>query len=210
MLDVNIRNDLEAIDFALAVARSGKLDAARQDKVLGQIETAVGRAADRLDAISPHLRADIGEGPGESFPIDATAVVKEACELVEPLAETHGISLNTDAPGISGYAIADPKLLTEMVAAMLRIVIADCAPGEAVTVVLSEATERTRIAVSGGIGMAFERLYAALELGDAANHGAFGHIARGMAAALGWGAVVSYSSQVGKGYRFVIELRRIG
>lgn len=210
MLDVNIRNDLEAIGFALAVARSGKLDAARQDKVLGQIETAVDRAADRLDAISPHLRADIGEGPGESFPIDATAVVKEACELVEPLAETHGISLNTDAPGISGYAIADPKLLTEMVGAMLQIVIADCAPGEAVTVVLSEATERTRITVSGGIGMAFERLYAALELSDAASHGPFGNIARGMGAALGWGAVVSYSSQVGKGYRFVIELRRIG
>jgi hypothetical protein len=210
MLDVNIRNDLEAIGFALAVARSGKLDAVRQDKVLGQIETAMGRAADRLDAISPHLRADIGEGPGESFPIDATAVVKEACELVESLAETQGIGLDVDAPGISGYAIADPKLLTEMVGAMLRIVIADCAPGEAVKVVLSEATERTRIAVSGGIGMSFERLYAALELSDAASHGPFGSIARGMGAALGWGAVVSYSSQVGKGYRFVIELRRIG
>jgi hypothetical protein len=210
LLDVNIRNDLEAIAFALAVARSGKLDGARQDKVLGQIETAATRAADRLDAISPHLRADIGEGPGESFPIDATAAVSEACELVEGLVETHGIALTTELPAISGFAIADPKLLTEMVEAMLRIVIADCAPGEAVKVELSEATERTRITISGGIGMAFERLYAALELSEAASHGPFGSIARGMGAALGWGAVVSYSSQVGKGYRFAIELRRIG
>jgi hypothetical protein len=210
LLDVNIRNDLEAIAFALAVARSGKLDAARRDKVLGQIEAAAGRAADRLDAISPHLRADIGEGPGESFPIDATAAVQEACELVGSLAETHGIALHAELPAISGFAIADPKLLGEMVEAMLRVVIADCAPGEAVRVELGEATERTRITVSGGIGMAFERLYAALELSDAGSHGPFGSIARGMAVALGWGAVVSYSSQVGKGYRFVIELRRIG
>ena len=210
LLDVNIRNDLEAIAFALAVARSSKLDAARQVKVLGQIEAAAGRAAARLDAISPHLRADIGEGPGESFPIDATAAVNEAVELVTPLAATHGVGLDCEVPAISGFAIADPKLLTEMVEAMLRIVIADCAPGEAVRAELSEATERTRITVSGGIGMAFERLYAALELRDAASHGPFGSIARGMAAALGWGAVVSYSSQVGKGYRFAIELRRIG
>jgi CHASE2 domain-containing sensor protein len=210
LLDVNIRNDLEAIAFALAVARSSKLDAARQDKVLSQIEAAADRATDRLDAISPHLRADIGEGPGESFPVDATMVVKEAVELVEPLAETHGIVLHAELPAISGFAIADPKLLTEMVEAMLRIVIADCAPGEAVKVELGEATERSRITISGGIGMAFERLYAALELSDASSHGPFGSIARGMAAALGWGAVVSYSSQVGKGYRFAIELRRIG
>ncbi len=210
LLDVNIRNDLEAIGFALAVARSGKLDAARQDKVLGQIEAAAGRAAVRLDAISPHLRADFGEAPGESFPIDATAAVKEACDLVEPLIESDGIGLHSELPSISGFAVADPKQLTEMVEAMLRIVIADCAPGEAVRVKVSEATERTRITVSGGIGMAFERLYAALELSDAASHGPFGSIARGMAAALGWGAVVSYSSLVGKGYRFVIELRRIG
>jgi hypothetical protein len=210
LLDVNIRNDLEAIGFALAVARSGKLADSRQDKVLSQIEAAASRAADRLDAISPHLRADIGEGAGESFPINATAAVSEAIELVEALAEAHGIALDRDVPAISGFAVADPKLLTEMVEAMLRVVIADCAPDEAVTVELGEASERTRITISGGIGMAFERLYAALELGDAASHGPFGSIARGMAAALGWGAVVSYSSQVGKGYRFVIELRRIG
>ncbi len=210
MLDVNIRNDLEAIAFALAVARSGKLDPARQDKVLGQIETAAGRAADRLDAISPHLRADFGEDQGESFPIDATAAVREACERTRPLAEFHGIDFQTELPEISGFAIADPKQLSEMVEAMLQIVIADCAPGEAANVVLSEATERTRIAVSGGIGMAFERLYAAFDLDDSANRGPFGSIARGMAAALGWGAVVTYSSQVGKGYRFAIELRRIG
>jgi hypothetical protein len=210
MLDVNIRNDLETIGFALAVARSGKLEAARQDKVLGQIATAASRAVDRLDAISPHLRADIGESPGESFPIDATAAVKEACDLVEPLAESLGITIQTELPAISGFAIADPKQLTGMVEAMLRIVIADCARGEAVRIELGEATERSRITVTGGIGMAFERLYAALEISDAVGHGPFGSIASGMAAALGWGAVVSYSSQVGKGYRFVIELRRIG
>jgi signal transduction histidine kinase len=210
LLDVNIRNDLEAIGFALATARSGKLDPARQDRVLGQIDAAAVRAADRLDAISPHLRSDIGEGPGESFPIDAIAAVREALELVEALAESHAIQFHSEVPAISGFAIADPKLLTEMVEAMLQVVIADCAPGEAVRIDLVEATESTRITVSGGIGMAFERLYAALELSEAAGHGAFGSIARGMAAALGWGAVVSYSSQVGKGYRFVIELRRIG
>lgn len=210
MLDVNIRNDLEAIAFALAVARSGKRDAARQDKVLSQIEAAAGRTASRLDSISPHLRAEFGEEQSESFPIDAMAAVREACDLAEPLAATHGIKLFVKLPAIAGFSIADPKLLTEMIEAMLQIVIADCAPGETARVELVEAAELTRIVVSGGIGMAFERLYAALEMNNTGNHGPFGNIARGMAAALGWGAVVTYSSQVGKGYRFAIELRRIG
>ena len=210
LLDVSIRNDLEAIGFALAAARSGRLAPERLERVLGQIGQATDRATVRLDEMAPHLHPAPGAPITQSFPIDAGDAVDEARELVAPLAEQLSARLTFERPAISGFTIADPAGLTAMVEAMLRIVLSDSAPGEEVALTVAEDERRTRVTVSGGIGMAFERLYAAFENADAQAPGPFRAIGEGMAAALGWGAVVSYSSRVGKGYRFVIEMRRIG
>lgn len=210
LLDVSIRNDLEAIGFALATARSGHLPPEQLEKALGQIAKAADRATGRLDEMAPHLHPVAGAAISQCFPIDAVAAVGEAWDLVRPLARELNVPIDGERPAIVGFTLADPRLLTEMVEAMLRIVLADSAPGEQVLLDLAEEDKRTRVTIAGGIGMSFERLYAALENSKGQAPGPFRSISQGMAAAMGWGAAVSYSSRVGKGYRFVIEMRRIG
>jgi hypothetical protein len=210
LLDVSIRNDLVAIGFALASARSGRLGAERLDQALASIAEASERATGRLDALAPHLHPAPGAPASQSFPIDAKAAVEEAEGRVAQLAAEMQLEIEGDRPAIAGFTIADPQVLADTVEAMLRIVLADSAPRENIRIDLAEEEKRTRVTISGGIGMAFERLYAALENAQDQAPGPFRTIAQGMTAALGWGAVVSYSSRVGKGYRFVIEMRRIG
>jgi hypothetical protein len=210
MLDVSIRNDLEAMDFALAAVRSGKLTAERLDRAYGQLEQAAARVTGRLDEIAPLLGEELDTGLHACFPIDAAAAVREADERAAADARDLGITVEISTPAISGFTIADPEPLVELVEAMLRIVLADAATGEAVSIEVTEAEKRTRIAVSGGIGMDFQRLYAAFEQAATLAPGPFKTVARGMATALGWGATVTYSTQIGKGYRFTIEMRRIG
>lgn len=211
LLDVNIRNDLDAIGFATALARDSRVTAEGLTKILGQIDRAAARATARLEEMAPHLRDDRSGGDlKQAFPINAAEAMREACDLVAPMARELGTRVEIESPEISGYTIADPRLLIEMAEAMLRIVIADVPTGDPVKLQLHEGEQRTQLTISGGIGMAFERLYAALESAESQAPGPFRAISRGMAAALGWGAMVSYSSSVGKGYRFVIDMRRIG
>ncbi len=210
LVDVSIRNDLDAIGFALAAAGSGRLGAAGLAKSHGQIGQAVDRATGRLDALAPHLHPVPGDARGECFPLDAAAIIDEARGRVAAQASELGIAIEGDRPALSGFTIADPKLLADMVEAMARIVLADSPPGEAIEIDVSEQEGKTRVTVAGGVGMAFERLYAALEAPADKAPGPFRAIAEGMAAAVTWGAVVTYSSRVGKGYRFSIEMRRIG
>ena len=210
LLDVNIRNDLEAIEFAVSMARNPVLSRAQLDRALGQVDKAAQRAAGRLEEMAPHMNQSSDRALSESYPIDVVAAMHEARELAGPMAREMGVTITTDAPAIAGFTIADPRILTDMVEAILRILIADTPQGEAVQMLVNEAAARTQITISGGIGMAFQRLYAALEHAERQAPGPFRAISRGMAEAIGWGAVVSYSSEVNRGYRFVIDLRRIG
>jgi hypothetical protein len=210
LLDVNIRNDLEAINFAVAVARDQRLDRDRLGKVLDQIERVTQRSTSRLADMTPFMQPTRVDPLGQAYPIDVAAAMREACALVAPLARELGVVIDAQIPEISGYSISDPRILVELVEGVLNTIIADVPQGEAVRLHMLEQAERTQVTISGGIGMSFGRLYAALEAAESLPPGSIRAIGRGIGAAPGWGGIVSYSSEVGRGYRFVIDLRRIG
>ena len=210
LLDVNIRNDLEAINFAVAVARDQRLDRERLSKVLDQIERVTQRSTSRLVDMTPFMQPASSDPLSQAYPIDVAAAMREARALVAPFAHELGVKIDAQIPEVSGYSISDPRILVELVQGVLNTIIADTPQGEAVHLHMLELPERTKVTISGGIGMGFGRLYAALEAAESLPPGAIRAIGRGIGAAPGWGGIVSYSSEVGRGYRFVIDLRRIG
>ncbi len=210
LLDVNIRNDLEAINFAVAVARDPRLDRDRLIKVLDQIVRVTQRSADRLADMTPFMQSAKGDPLSQAYPIDVAAAMREACALVGPFARDLGVRVEAEIPQVSGFSISDPRILVELIEGVLNTIIADVPQGDAVQLQMLELVNRTQITISGGIGMGFGRLYAALEAAESLPPGAIRAIGRGIGAAPSWGGIVSYSSEVGRGYRFVIDLRRIG
>jgi CHASE2 domain-containing sensor protein len=210
VLDSQLRNDLAAITLAASIARDERLDRARLTKVIARIEQATDRAIARMEEVSRRTRDVRGFAIDEAYPIQVAELVGEACAMVEATIREFGVDLAVNAPGISSFAIAEPNTLVEMIDAILRIMVADTPAGETISVDLVETEANTRITISGGMGIAFERFYAALDSTVEGAPAPFRAITRGMSAAMSWGANVSYSSGVGRGYRFIIDLRRIG
>jgi len=112
--------------------------------------------------------------------------------------------------GIGGFTVAEPKVLGQMMEAMLQVVIADTPRGETVMLKVEEDDERTFIRISGGFGIGFERLVRLLEDTEAETVGEFRTISGGIHIANKWGASVSYWGHEAHRFGFNIDLRRIG
>jgi hypothetical protein len=207
--DSQIRNDLEAIAVAATVARDPRLDPEKRTKMLGRIDEAATRASGRLNAIAKRTYAADTSGLNEAYPIDAAKILRDALDLLAPMLRELGVRSVVEMPEISGFTVADPNILVELIEAILRITAADTARGEAFITIMREEKDRTTITITGGIGMAFDRLYAALGAAKDDAPAPFWSISRGITEATRWGAMVTYSSGVGQGYKFVIVLRRI-
>lgn len=208
-LDTQMRNDLEAITLAVRIGSDPRMERSKLERVFGQLEAATRRAIGRLENMANRVPDERSLALGEPYPVEPCEVVRTACALAAPLAEELGVAIDVRMPDLSGFVNAEPGTLTQLVEALLRIVATDTPKGEAVGVLLQEHEARTTLAITGGIGMPFDRLYAAIEPNAADAPPQFRAASRGMAAALHWGAMVSHSSGVGKGYRFIIDMARI-
>lgn len=209
-LDKQLRNDIEAIGLGASIASDERIERTALTKVIGRISDVTRRATDRLDSISELLSSSSEEVAGASYPVEARKIVNLAVETAMPLAEDLGVEVRTSTPDVSGFSIAEPERLTNMIAAMIRVVTADTVRGGAVDVELTENEDRSIIRVSGGFGMDFERLVATFDNPPEDRADEYRAIAEGIARARRWQAGISYWSALGKGYRFNIELRRIG
>jgi hypothetical protein len=208
-LDTQMRNDLEAIVLAARIGSDPRLGRDKLERVFGQLGAATQRAIGRLEAVASRVPDERSLALGEPYPIEPCEVVRRACAQAAPLAEELGVKFDTQMPELSGFVNAEPGALTELVEALLRIVATDTPKGETVSVVLHEQETRTTLTITGGIGMPFDRLYAAIDPAASDAPPQFRAASVGMAAALRWGAMVSHSSGVGKGFRFLIDMARI-
>lgn len=144
------------------------------------------------------------------YPIDARKVVEDAYERVRGKADSLGISAQVDIPGISGFTMAEPMQLLKMLEAMMAVIIADTPHGGRFSVQLQEERDHSRLEITGGIGIPFERLIAAFDAPSGDVPDEFQAIATGIGQVIAWRGQASYWSEVGKGYRFVVKLQRVG
>ncbi|MGL5838588.1 MAG: hypothetical protein ACRCY3_08825 [Sphingorhabdus sp.] len=205
-IDSQLRNDLEAI--ALGASIAGKSMGAA-DRVIGLIGQAAQRAMNSLEEVAVHINNPTDDVLGLAYPVDAGEIARRAVAKAQGFADDLQVSIKIQAPEIGGYTIAEPVALEAMLEAMLLIAIAETQPGDAVEIKIGEEREHTRIHILGGFGVSFDSLCAALDAPDAGAPPEYRAISSGISQALGWKAKISYWSEIGKGYRFNIELRRI-
>ena len=209
-IDRQLRNDLEALSLGITLVRDPRLARPALEKTVDRLKAVAARATERLDQV----RGLLDDGPMDPkavfFPIEVRNVVAQAVERASPHAAEMGVAIEAGLPRLSGFSLAEPLMLSDMVEAMIRLIVADTPQDGKVSVSVEESEEATRIAISGGFGLSFDRLCAALEAGPGEVPAEYQIAAAGMAEALQWKATVSYYSSAGGGYRFDISLRRIG
>ena len=208
-IDRQLRNDLEAILLGTSLARDPRMKAPALMRVLDRILDVAKRASDRLDDVRGLLEEQPYDGIEACYPVEARKVVAQALERAMPYAKELDVEIDSRLPAISGFSIAEPLMLSDMVEAMLRLILADTATGEKVFLALDESETGTTIEISGGFGLPFDRFIDALDAKPGEVPAEYQIAAAGIAQAVTWRGNVSYWSAPGKGFRFIIQLRRV-
>ncbi len=208
-LNTQIRNDLEAITLATQLASDARVPALARQKFFGQLDIAAKRATQRLDDMAKRLPNENSIAEGRPYPLDPSEILREACELAIPMAREYGVIVEADLPTVNGFVIAEATTMLKMIESILQIIIADTPHAEKVTVTLREEIERTSITITGGIGITLERLFDALDPIHGNAPDPYPALASNIASILHWGTMISYTSGVGNGYRFFINMRRV-
>ena len=209
-MDLQLRNDFEAILLGSDLAKDPRVSADKVRPIVERIAETTRRAIGRLDQVGHLIRRDGAVLDHASYPVDARAVVNEAIERTAEFARELSVTVEAELPAASGFTIAEPTALASMLRAMLRVLIADTPQGDAVRIRLEELDGRTHIRISGGFGIAFERLLHLLSKSRTDAVGDFRTIAEGMAVAGQWDASVSYWGHEADGFGFNVNLKRIG
>jgi PAS domain-containing protein len=210
LLNIQLRNDLEALSLAVAMAKDARLSQERRDHVLGQVEKASTRARSRLEHIAGRFRDVRSFTLTEAYPIELTKIVEEASHRTADQMQDLNVQLDLNMPSVGGYVIAEPRALIAMIEAILQIVSADTLPGDKVHLKVEDTAARSIITITGGVGMAFDQVYRAIDSDADDAPAPFQAFGEGLSKAVRWGAFVTYASDIGKGYRFNIDMRRIG
>lgn len=209
-IDRQLRNDLEAITLGATLALDARVGPERIARLAERIKDVAARATGRLEDVSELLEEQRLGTPGPCYPIEVRKCLVPMLEEVEAFAAQSGVVIESHLPGISGFTLAEPTTLAEMTEAVLRLVIADTARGGVVTFTVEEVDKKTRLRIAGGFGMPFDRLVEALDARAGEVPPEFQTASAGFARVLAWQGSVAYWSAAGDGYKFTIQLRRIG
>ncbi|NVD44451.1 hypothetical protein [Qipengyuania atrilutea] len=209
-VDKQLRNDLEVIELGAEIGQASAGEGSHVKEIFFNLSETVQRAIGRLEEVADFLNDTGTSAANVCYPLDARKVVDEALEKVAPFAAEFDVSIETALPGISGFTMAEPKSLLATCEAMLRIVIADTPHGGRVKARLTEELDGTVIEVSGGFGIPFERLMAALDSRSEEVPEEYRALASGFKDVARWQGLSSYWSAVGQGLRFNVKMRRIG
>lgn len=136
-----------------------------QEDLTADLKAEMRQAIRMFDSLLDISRAEADQGTGGGLvPVDLSAVAQEVWELYEPLAEDKGLTVEAGvAPGLR--VLGDRNLIAQMLSNLLDNAIKYCAPGDSLSLHLTEAGDRhlMRVADTGpGLpedirGEAFER-----------------------------------------------------
>ena len=143
--------------------------------------------------------------------IDLGGLVREACELFEPMAEDKGVALNCNAPDTS-LLVGDTRMLQRMLSNLLDNAIKYTHSRGSVTVSFSESDAQVFLSVKDtGIGISandlpriFERFYRCDQSRSQAGIGLGLSLARAIARA--HGGDITVTSMVNQGSTFTVTL----
>ncbi len=209
-IDLQLRNDFEAILLGSQLASDERLASEQVRSVVDRISETARRATSRLDEVAGLIRSETRDLTEACYPVDAAAVAKDAIARASTLADELGVIIEAEHPSVSGFTLAEPNALADMLVAMLRVVIADTPQHGVVKLKLEELQGRTHIRISGGFGIGFDRLLWLIANYEEGAVGEYRVIGEGMAKVTRWSASVSYWGSQSNGFGFNVDLRGVG
>lgn len=208
-VDVQMRNDLETIALGAALARRSDGNEERRLRMIDKIVKAAQTAASRLDSMNELARNLPVAHEFTAHPIQLAPIAEKVRAQLADFAAKYEVEIELNLPGVSGYSVGDPFVLSNMIEALLRLVIVDSSPESKIELSLIEGASRSHIKIAGGFGMALERLDQAFAAPPRNEIPEFQIVKDSALVFAAWDADFTYESETGKGYVFNLVLRRI-
>jgi len=212
----SIAHDLKSPVTAIRGLAEVTLTTAKSPEEYGTMAASIIEECDRLlDMVNTMLlisRMESGVDRKESAPMDLAAVVREACDLFQPLAEDREIGLACAVPGSVPFS-GDLRQIQRMVANLIDNAIKYTpSPGAVAVTLHREGPDRVNLAVEDtGVGISgedlphvFDRFYRCDHSRSREGAGLGLSLARAVARA--HGGDISVTSTPGKGSTFTVDL----
>ncbi|WP_448206764.1 hypothetical protein [Azospirillum sp. sgz302134] len=209
-LDLQLRNEMEAILLAADLLGDARLGEAGRARALDRLRGAVERTRERLARVGAFFDAE-PEGAAQGlYPIDPREPLTAALEHAAEEASRRRVRLERRWPELVTLVVAGARETRELMLAILLLLVRDAREGAAVLVELAEGPQDVVVrCTSDGVGMPQERLRDVV-LGardpDSAELRAIQAGARRLAA---WGGRLDAMSGVGTGFDFRLCLRKL-
>ena len=159
----NIAHDLKSPiarirGMAEVTLTTGKTLGEYENMAAGTVEEC-DRLLDMINTMLMITKAESGVDKRNDEDLDASKLVRDACELLEPVAEDKGLRLTCDTPATCPFA-GDRRMIQRILANLLDNALKYTPPGGAVTVSLSERNGREVVldVKDTGIGIPHEDL----------------------------------------------------
>jgi heavy metal sensor kinase len=210
----NIAHDLKSpITRIRGIAEVTLTNGKSMDEYEGMAASTIEECDRLLDMINTMLmisKTESGVDKVSREEVDLAGLVREACELFEPIAEDKRVTLNYDAPN-ENHLVGDNRMIQRMLSNLLDNAIKYTSSGGAVTVSVSENEEKGVIITvkDTGIGISpsdlpriFERFYRCDQSRSEPGIGLGLSLARAIARA--HGGDITVTSRLGQGSTFTI------
>jgi K+-sensing histidine kinase KdpD len=208
-IDLQLRNDLEAIQVGASLLSDPRLPETGRQRALDRLKTGVERARDRLSRIEDFLHVEVAGGIVDVYPIDPRRPLQAAVASVAGDADKHRVRLAVQAPDLMSLVVADPHSLEDCLRALLTLLIQDAREDSAIDVVVTEEAETVRLRFANqGFGMPDDRLRDYLSERREPESPELRGVVAGAGALATAGASFSGTGAVGQGYSFTLDLNK--
>jgi CHASE2 domain-containing sensor protein len=208
-IDLQLRNDLEAIQIGASLLSDPRLPEKGRQRALDRLRTGVERARDRLTRIEDFLHVEVAGGIVDAYPIDPRRPLQAAMVSVAGDADRHRVRLAVQVPDLMSLVVADPRGLEDCLRALLTLLLQDAREDSAIDVVVTEEAETIRLLFANqGFGMPDDRLKDYLSERREPESPELRGVVAGIGALAAAGASFSGTAVVGQGYRFTLDLNK--
>ena len=204
-----INNDFGSIVAASALLNDPRVSSSDRNDILSMISEKIEEVGGRMKETRQHLQTEFRHAQVERYPLSFQPVFNAARDAIAGDLETHQVTIDAAVSDYLQLILAAPKLLEDLLRAMLLTLAQDAREETKITVqAMQRDTELTVVMSNEGYGMPQEKLDQYLSDG-ADGHEILQTISDGLMTVAAWGGAMKVTSAVGSGISFEITFRSV-
>ncbi len=206
----NLRNYCTSLMMTHRLLGANNLTGERRERALKMFGDTVDHLLNELREARAYLEQPESGSRHETFPLSLPTVLKEALESLEEQIASKMVEPQLDMPLVPGMALAVRDQLRQGLVAILELLIEDARDGTDLMLTVSETDRLLQLRVQNeGFGIPQESLLRYLSGTEGATSEVFAKLRDFEEVLETWGGVMLGTSEVGRGYTFVVVLAKL-